>query len=187
MKKFILVAFFSLILSGPLYALDYKVDHANSKIEFSGKYMDAPFIGTFSKWGADIKFDPNDLTGSSIKVTIEASSINTNDPQRDASLLTADWFDTKKNPKVIYTSKAISKNSDGSYAATGTLMVKEKPVDINFNFILTPADLKTPPIKATFSMVLDRIAMGLGVTSDPKGDYASREINLNVVLLASPK
>lgn len=174
-------------LSGTLFAADYNVDKTTSRIEFSGEHVGNPFKGTFSDWDAVIKFDPENLNESSILVTVKTASANTGDPVYDKSLPTADWFDVATYPKATFVSKTIKKNPDGSYTAKGALTIKKNAVEKELIFSLSPADLKTPPIKTKFSIELDRLSLGLGVTSDANADYVGRKVILSVELSASPK
>ena len=187
MKKLISLALFLAVVTAPLYAADYKVDKAASKIAFSGTHADAPFKGEFAVWDATIKFDPNDLAGSKINVTIDTKSGKTGNPMYDGTLPTDDWFDVEKYPKAQYTSQSITKNADGSYTSKGMLTIKDKSLETNFTFALEPADLKTPPIKTSFSLMIDRFNFGMGMKSDDKAEWVNREIKVDVNLSASPQ
>ena len=185
MKNFLILAFLMSCAYCPAYGAEYKVDPVSSMIAFSGTNSGNPFKGTFDKWEATIHFHPNNLSSSKISVTIDTASAKTGDGMYDGTLPTEDWFDVKTYPKAQFDSTTISKNPDGSYTMEGTLKIRDKSIPIKFLFTLTPANLSTPPIKSVFSLTLDRLAFDLGKKSDPKAEWVSREIKLEVTINAS--
>ena len=56
------------------------VDPAKSKLGFETQAMGAPVEGDFGRWDADIHFDPKQLAGSKVVVTIQTGSAVTGDP-----------------------------------------------------------------------------------------------------------
>ncbi len=169
----------------PALAADYVVDKAQSAIEFSGTHAGKAFKGRFDAWDAAISFDPANLAASSVKVTIDTASAKTGDAMYDGTLPTADWFDVKTHPQATFTSESITKNDDGSYAAKGQLTIRGKAVPVSFSFALS--DLAAPPVKTNFTLTLDRLAHDIGLKSDAKAEWVSKEIPISVTLAASPK
>ena len=174
-----------LLFSFNATAADFAVDPAQSSIAFSGTHVGNKFTGKFEKWDATIKFDPANLATSKIEVTIDTTSAKTGNSMYDGTLPTADWFDVKKFPQAKYVSTDIRKNEDGSFTAKGDLTIRDKTQSIMFTFKL-PADLKTAPITTSFSLPLDRIALGLGATSDAKAEWVGKDITLDVNISAKP-
>ena len=166
------------------HAAEYVVDKTQSKIEFSGTHAGKPFKGAFGVWDAVIVFDAANLAASSVKVTIDTASAKTGDAMYDGTLPTADWFDVKNHPQATFTSESISKK-DGSYMAKGLLTIRGKAVPVAFDFALS--DLTAPPVKTTFTVTLDRLAHDIGLKSDAKAEWVSKEIPITVTLKASPK
>lgn len=169
----------------PAHAADYLVDKTQSRIEFSGTHAGKPFKGAFGTWDAAIKFDDANLAASSVKVTIDTASAKTGDAMYDGTLPTADWFDVKNYPQAIFISESITKRPDGSYNAKGQLTIRGKAVPVTFDFALS--DLAAPPVKTTFTLTLDRLAHDIGMKSDAKAEWVSKEIPIIVTLTVSPK
>ncbi|MFJ7831980.1 YceI family protein [Peribacillus sp. NPDC097284] len=96
------------------------VDPTHSAIEFSVKHMMiAKVKGSFNKFDANISADPTDLTTAEIDFTVDLSSIDTRNTDRDNHLRSADFFDVEKNPELIFKATDIKKTDDDEYAVTG--------------------------------------------------------------------
>jgi polyisoprenoid-binding protein YceI len=76
--------------------------------------------GEFGNVTGTIVYDPKNLAASRIDAVIDANSINTREPKRDAHLKSADFFDTAKFPTLTFKSKQISR-SGGKLHAKGDL------------------------------------------------------------------
>src|SRR5690349_12117870 len=75
-----------------LAAHQWTLQPQESKLTFVGIQADAEFEGAFDRFTADIKFDPQDLAGSSFDVKIDTASVNTRDSERDDAIKSEDLF-----------------------------------------------------------------------------------------------
>jgi len=95
-------------------ATAWNVDAAHSAITFSVRHMViAKVHGRFGAWKADLALDEQDLTRSSVDVTIDAASIETQVADRDAHLKSADFLDVAKYPEIRFTSRRVEKAGAG--------------------------------------------------------------------------
>jgi polyisoprenoid-binding protein YceI len=102
----------------------YNVDTAHSDITFSVRHMVfAKVRGHFTKWSAQVSFDPKDPSKSSIDASIDAGSIDTREAQRDGHLKSADFLDTEKYPQITFKSRRIESAGDKRYKVIGDLTV----------------------------------------------------------------
>jgi polyisoprenoid-binding protein YceI len=111
----------------------YTIDYQHSDVGFSVRHMVfAKVRGHFTKWTAELAFDAADPSKSSVNVSIDAGSIETREPQRDAHLKSADFLDAEKFPKITYKSSKVEKAGDKKYAVTGDLTIHgvSKPVKL---------------------------------------------------------
>ena len=125
----------------------WDIDAAHTSIGFSVQHMVVSHVqGRFNKFDGGIVANSKDLSKSSVNFTIQASSIDTNQPQRDAHLKSADFFDTAKYPTITFKSTGIDKKDDGSYVAHGTFTMHgvSKEIDLPFTVV--------GPIKDAFGM-----------------------------------
>jgi polyisoprenoid-binding protein YceI len=87
--------------------------------------------------------DEQDLTRSSLDVTVDPSSIDTREPKRDAHLRSADFFDVEKFPEIRFKSTRIARSGAG-LAITG---------DLTLHGVTRPITLQaelTDPVKSPF-------------------------------------
>lgn len=134
MKKvfYPLVAVVVLVLSG---FSAYKAPELKISDDFSIRFESEDPSGKFEQFSGTIKFDPNDLAGSSFNVTIPVKSINTGTGLKNVHALAKEYFNESDYPNITYKSKKISKTSNG-YEVVGTLKIKgvEKEQKIPFTF-----------------------------------------------------
>jgi polyisoprenoid-binding protein YceI len=80
--------------------------------------------GRFNKWSGTLLYDEADPTRSSVEVTIEAASVDTSEPQRDAHLRSADFFDAEKFPYLTFKSTAVSTVGEDRLRVVGDLTIR---------------------------------------------------------------
>jgi polyisoprenoid-binding protein YceI len=102
----------------------YDVDKSHSFIGFTVRHMTVASVrGEFKEYAAELTVDESDLANSSIEVTIEAASIDTDNQQRDDHLRSADFLEVGTYPQIVFESKEIEPAGDGEYRAIGDLTI----------------------------------------------------------------
>ena len=98
----------------------WNLDPVHSVAEFKVKHMMISNVkGQFTTLGGVMTLDEADMTRSHVDVSIEAASIHTREPQRDAHLKSADFLDVEKFPTLTYKSTRVTRNPDGDLAVEG--------------------------------------------------------------------
>jgi len=106
--------------------MTWQVDLAHSAILFSVKHMMISTArGRFEKFDIDVDFNEQEPARSRIRVQIEAASINTNDPKRDAHLKSPDFFDVENYPTITFVSKRIDKIDNQHGQIVGDLSIRD--------------------------------------------------------------
>ncbi|QOR66015.1 YceI family protein [Cytobacillus suaedae] len=114
----------------------WAVDPTHSSVEFSIKHMMFTNVrGAFNSFDASIVADPTDLTSADITFSVDLSSIDTRNADRDNHLRSADFFDVENKPSMTFTSTNISRKSDNEYDVTGDLSLNG--VTKSQNFLVT--------------------------------------------------
>ena len=91
----------------------YTVDPAHSTVEFIVRHlMIAKVRGRFTTFTGQVELPAVGDLPSSISATIEASSIDTREEQRDTHLRSADFFDVEKFPQLTFQSLRIHGEPD---------------------------------------------------------------------------
>lgn len=114
----------------------FAIDPVHSHIGFKVKHMIISTVdGKFDEFDGFIMFDENDITKSSVEVNIEASSIDTDNANRDKHLRSEDFFYVEKYPTITFKSTKIEKKKDQLYLY-GELTMRgvTKPIEIPFVF-----------------------------------------------------
>lgn len=109
-------------LVGAASATDtWTMDKAHSDVTFRVKHLMSKVTGSFVDFDGTITTDFGNLAASSVSFTIQATSIDTKNADRDKHLRSADFFDVEKYPTISFTSSKITKTGEGSFDVTGTL------------------------------------------------------------------
>jgi polyisoprenoid-binding protein YceI len=101
---------------------NWSVDPRHSKIKFTTTHsMITEVDGYFKIYEGQITGAKEDFTGASILFSADASSINTEDEQRDGHLKSPDFFDVEKYPKITFKSTSFKKLNGKNYKLVGDL------------------------------------------------------------------
>jgi polyisoprenoid-binding protein YceI len=107
-----------------------------SRITFTGTQTGDMFMGEFKRFTTVIQLDPNDLTNAHIEATIDISSVDAHDEQRNQALPGNEWFGVTQFPTAVFRSDSIKKLDDGKYEATGKLTIRDVSKDVVLPFTL---------------------------------------------------
>jgi polyisoprenoid-binding protein YceI len=107
-------------LAGP-----WEVDPTHSAVEFVARYAVFTLVrGRFTSFSGTVVIDPLHLAATQIDVDIDASSVDTAMPQRDAHLLSEDFFDVERHPKISFRSQGATVLAAGRYTVHGDLTIR---------------------------------------------------------------
>jgi polyisoprenoid-binding protein YceI len=102
----------------------WNIDPIHSSAQFKVKHMMVSNVkGEFSGVSGALTLDSADITNSRIEASIDAATISTRDPQRDAHLKSADFFDVEKFPVLTFKSDRVTRTADGELAVAGELSI----------------------------------------------------------------
>lgn len=109
----------------------YEIDSQHAWLAFSLNHAGwANATGSFDSVSGSITFDHEDVTASSVNVTIASSSIHTGFADRDGDLQSPDFFNSIEFPEITFVSTAIEKTGENTALITGdlTLVGVTKPI-----------------------------------------------------------
>ena len=112
----------------------FTVDPVHTCVGFDVGHLGLSRVqGRFSKLTGSLYANGTDVAKSTVKITIEASSVDTAVEPRDKHLRSPDFFDVAKYPEITFVSTGVRKEGDG-YVAVGDLTLKgvTKPVTMRF-------------------------------------------------------
>ena len=124
----------------------YVITPQNSKVEFIGSKVTGSHNGSFQKFNGEIDHIGDDPTKGHVRIDIDMSSINTDDPKLTNHLKTPDFFDVAKFPQAQFVSTAIKAGGDrgASHTVTGNLTLHGVTKAVTF-----PATITVTPDTAT--------------------------------------
>ena len=104
--------------------MQWKIDLSHTSLHFAVRHLGISTVrGRFTKVaGALETAQGNTLT--SIEATIDAASIETGEPQRDAHLRSPDFLDAARYPEITFKSTSIETLGGGVYKVTGDLTMR---------------------------------------------------------------
>lgn len=92
--------------------------------------------GHFNKFDGTVDAQAADFSDASVSLNVDVSSIDTLDRQRDAHLLSADFFHGEKHPRMTFVSTGMRVVTKNNYKMTGdlTLLGITKPIELAVEF-----------------------------------------------------
>lgn len=142
MRKAFAVASLALVLAlaGQVEAAPqtWAIDSNHSQVAFSIRHFFSKVPGNFQKFTGDIVYDQANPTASSVKVSIDAASINTQNDRRDTHLRSEDFFFVEKFPTLTFASTKVTPGTEsGKLKVEGNLTMRgvTKPVTLDATFL----------------------------------------------------
>jgi len=124
-------------------ATTWNIDPVHSVAEFKVKHMMISNVkGQFAGVKGKLVLDASSSTNSCVEASIDAASISTGDPQRDAHLKSPDFFDVEKYPTLSFESTRVNRIREGELSVAGNLTIH----GITRNIVFT-VEGPTPPAK----------------------------------------
>jgi polyisoprenoid-binding protein YceI len=102
----------------------WKIDPVHSHAQFKVKHMMISNVkGEFTGVSGSLKLDGNDIRNSKVEASIDGTTLNTRDAQRDGHLKSPDFLDVEKYPALTFKSSNITNKGDGELAVEGELTI----------------------------------------------------------------
>jgi len=117
-------------------APQWSFDPPHCSILFTVRHIFVPIPGRFADYSGTVRFDPENLAGSSIDVNVQMASVDTFVAKRDEDLRSPDFFDTTRYPVMSFVSERIERRQGNQYAAVGRLTIKDvtRQIELPFTF-----------------------------------------------------
>jgi polyisoprenoid-binding protein YceI len=133
------------------------IDPDHSVAAFSIRHMMIARVrGQFNKVEGVVRFDPDNISGSSVELTIDAGSVLSGIKKRDDHLMTTDFLDIEKYPAISFKSSQIKALAPGRASVTGDLTLHgvTRSITIEVSY--------TAPVKDPLG---DGLSMGFSITA----------------------
>ena len=140
---------------------------SGGRLGFTARWNGEAVRGSFGRWRAAIRFSPDVLARSNIRVTVDLASADTGDGQRDDSLKSSDFFNVTAQPSAVFTARDIRHIDGDHYKACGTLALRGVSKPATLRFTLQIEDSKA---RVAGTARIDRTAFGVG-----QGEWAATD------------
>ncbi len=177
-------------------AAEWAVDPAHSTASFTVKHMMVSTVrGEFGKMGGTASWSKPDYSDAQVEITIDATTIDTREPKRDAHLRSPDFFDVAKFPTLTFKSKRVEKSKEkGHVTLVGDLTIHGVTKEVAFDVTGPSQEMKTPfgtvAVGAEAKAKINRKDFGLTWNKPLEaagGVLVSDEVNLDINLELSKK
>ena len=100
--------------------------------EFCARHMMVTHVrGHFKNVQGTLEFDPQNPCESRVQVRIDAKSLWTGEPDRDAHLRSADFLDVEHHPEITFTGDKVELVGDHDYILLGRLTIRGISRDVS--------------------------------------------------------
>ena len=101
----------------------WALDASHTEIGFTVRHLMSKVRGTFEAFEGTI-VSADDITASTVTVSVDLASVNTGTADRDAHLRSGDFFNAEENPKMTFTSTGVVAKGGNDFVVTGDLTIK---------------------------------------------------------------
>jgi polyisoprenoid-binding protein YceI len=122
-SRAVLTAVAALALMGPARAEPtWEIDPSHSAVQFSVRHLMISNVrGEFGRFTGSVTGDAAKAPAAVVEARIEAASIDTREPKRDAHLKSPDFLDVERHPTITFVSKRIEPAGAGRWKMSGDL------------------------------------------------------------------
>lgn len=114
----------------------WTIDENHSLVQFKVRHLAISTVtGRFNHFEGSLLAQGEDFADSDVSFKIDANSMDTNQPKRDADLKSAQFFHTEKFPDIIFLGKL--QKSDSHFSLLGHLTIRDITKDISLEAELT--------------------------------------------------
>lgn len=113
---------------------NWVVDPTHTEVTFRVKHLMVSNVsGQFEKFDGQFETEGDNFSNAKIDFTIDVPSINTRNADRDAHLLSPDFFDADNFPKMTFKATDSSKVGEDEFKLTGDLTIRDVTKSITLN------------------------------------------------------
>lgn len=182
-----IAAALALTVAMPAKAEPFTLDKSHTAITFMIDHLGFSMThGKFSEFDADINFDAEDPSKSTVSFTIQAPSIDTGWAKRDEHVRGADFLNVEKHPVITFTSTKVEVTGDDTAKMTGELTMNGKTQEEIFDVTMrkmAPSPFGKKLLTAGFlaETVIDRTDYGISYGAGAIGNEIPVRVDLEIV------
>nr|WP_240763781.1 YceI family protein [Paraburkholderia silviterrae] len=135
------------------------MDAGKSTLVAISRQMSVPVEGSFTKFDAQIDFDPAKPAAGTARLTVDTGSYDLGDASYNDSVRGPEWFDAKAYPQATFVATSIASTGPNQYSVSGNLTIKG-----HTERVVAPVVLTQQGATQTFdgTLPIHRLAFGIG-------------------------
>ncbi|HKD42985.1 MAG TPA: YceI family protein [Myxococcaceae bacterium] len=192
------LALAALAVSSVAGASTWDIDPAHSAAQFNVRHMMVSNVkGEFGKMTGSVNLDEKEIGHSTAQATIDTTTINSREPNRDKDLKSPNFFDVEKYPTITFKSTSFKKVGPEKYKVAGDLTIHGVTKPVVLDVEAPEATTKDPKGNerrgATATTTINRKDFGLTWNKPLEtggvmvGDQVTINIDLELVKKAAEK
>lgn len=165
----------------------WQVDPQHSSAQFAVRHLGLSTVrGAFSKLSGTMVLDDQDITKSSVEVTIDVNTVDTREPDRDKDLRSERFFDVVHFPTMTFKSKKVEQVAPGKLRVTGDLTIRGTTKEVVLDVDGPTAPMKDPwgnqRVAATATTKVNRQDFGVkwNAKLDNGGVVVGDDVNITI-------
>jgi len=188
-SRIAILASMALGLSRPAAAASstWQIDPQHSSAQFAVRHLGLSTVrGAFSKVSGTMQLDDQDVTKSTIEVTIDVNTVDTREPDRDKDLRSERFFDVAHFPTMTFKSKKVEPLAPGKLRVTGDLTIRGTTKEVVLDVDGLTAPTKDPwgnqRVAASATTKINRQDYGVkwNAKLDNGGVVVSDDVNITI-------
>jgi len=167
----------------------WQIDPAHTAASFAVKHLMISTVrGEFKGVTGAVSWDDQDITKSTVDVTIDAKTVDTSEPNRDKDLKSDKFFDVEKYPIITFKSKKVEQVSVGKLKVTGDLTIHGVTKEVVLDVEGPSASVKDPwgntraAISATTKVNRQDYGVKWNANIDGGGVVVGDDVNITIDL-----
>jgi len=114
----------------------WNLDPTHTEIGFTVRHLIGKVRGKFTGFEGTL-VTADDITASTVNVSVDLSTIDTGTAGRDDHLRSADFFEVESHPTMTFASTGVTQKSATDFVVAGDLTIKgvSKPVELKVEFL----------------------------------------------------
>lgn len=165
----------------------WQIDPAHTAAQFSVRHLAISTVrGAFSKVTGTVILDDKDVSKSSVDVTIEVSTVDTREPNRDKDLMSDHFFDVAHYPTMTFKSTKVEQAGVGTLKVTGNLTIHGVTKEVVLDVDGPSAPVKDPwgnqraAVNATTKINRQDYGVKWNATMDNGGVVVGDDVSINI-------
>ena len=127
---------------------EWEVDPTHSALEFVARYAMFTLVrGRFTSFSGAVVIDPLHPDATEVTVDIDAASLDSAMPERDAHVRGEDFLDVARHPRISFRSRGVTPLAAGRLSVVGDLTIRgiTQPVRLVIELFGRAPDMKGCP------------------------------------------